>query len=208
MHSSPHVATIQGVDLSACCGKAESRQSDRRSTEAQQTEQPTDHQLEQQTEQQASCKSDPKARRSPESVTILIAEDNELLRGLLVQMLAKLKLTVVVVEDGALAITEVHDSKVDLILMYGQMPNKDGYQATREIKSDPDPPIASTDHCAYRQRIQGRSRALPGGWHVALLEQGGAGSESGVGTSDLAPAGQPGRHQRVEETSMIINSDG
>lgn len=76
-------------------------------------------------------------------MTILVAEDNELLRGLLIKMLAKLKFTVVAVEDGALAVEEVHDSKVDLLLMDGQMPNKDGYHATREIRSDPDPTIAS-----------------------------------------------------------------
>jgi len=84
-----------------------------------------------------------KPERRPQEVTILVAEDNELLRILLVKMLAKLKFNVVAVEDGALAVEEVHQRKVDLILMDGQMPVKDGYQATRDIRADPDPLIAS-----------------------------------------------------------------
>ena len=84
-----------------------------------------------------------RSERRSETVTILVAEDNQLLRSLLVRMLTKLQFNVVAVGDGALAVEEVHRRKVDVILMDGQMPVKDGYQATREIRGDPDAVIAS-----------------------------------------------------------------
>ncbi len=84
-----------------------------------------------------------KSERRSEMVTILVAEDNELLRSLLVRMLTKLQFNVVAVEDGARAVEEVHQRKVDLILMDGQMRVKDGYQARRDIRADPDAVTAS-----------------------------------------------------------------
>lgn len=125
------IVVNQGLDPSASCGQAGTNRDDLVLAEVQQAG------------RQAQSQSNEWIKRKPEDVTILVAEDNELLRSLLVKMLARLKFTVVAVEDGAFAVRAVHEGHVDLILMDGQMPNKDGYQATREIRSDPDPIVAA-----------------------------------------------------------------
>lgn len=127
----PHMIVNPRAGTNTAGAKVDASRSDHSSTDVHQAA------------QSSSLDSGRSLERSPESVNILVAEDNELLRSLLVKMLTQLKFTVVAVEDGALAIKKVHEGKVDLILMDGQMPNKDGYQATREIRSDPDPTIAS-----------------------------------------------------------------
>jgi len=81
-------------------------------------------------------------RRQPDTVRILLAEDNELLRDLTVRILRKMRFAVVAVDDGQQAVDELHHGAYDLVLMDGQMPVKDGYMATREIRADPDPRIA------------------------------------------------------------------
>jgi CheY-like chemotaxis protein len=74
--------------------------------------------------------------RKPESVRILLAGDNKLLRDLYVRILRQRGFTVVAVADGQLSVDAVHSGKsFDLVLMDGQMPVKDGYQANREIRA-------------------------------------------------------------------------
>ena len=84
-----------------------------------------------------------KQKREPTTVRILLAEDNELLRNLTVRILVNYKFQVVAVENGQQAVEELRKRKFDLILMDGQMPVKDGYSATKEIRNDPDSAIAS-----------------------------------------------------------------
>jgi signal transduction histidine kinase/CheY-like chemotaxis protein len=76
------------------------------------------------------------AIRKPESVWILIGEDNKLLRDLYVRILRQRGFSGVAVADGQQAIGKVHSGEpFDLILMDGQVPVKDGYQAIREIRT-------------------------------------------------------------------------
>jgi signal transduction histidine kinase/CheY-like chemotaxis protein len=81
--------------------------------------------------------------RKPESVRILLAEDNKLVRDLYVRILRQRGFSIVAVADGQQAVDAVHsEGQFDLIFMDGQMPVKDGYQATGEIRASTSPTIA------------------------------------------------------------------
>jgi signal transduction histidine kinase/CheY-like chemotaxis protein/HPt (histidine-containing phosphotransfer) domain-containing protein len=65
---------------------------------------------------------------------VLVAEDVEGNQRLMTVMLSKLGVEVVIAEDGLQAVQEASAQSFDLILMDMQMPNMNGYQATREIR--------------------------------------------------------------------------
>ena len=71
--------------------------------------------------------------------TILIAEDNSINMKLLSVMLLKTGVSVISAINGDEAITQFKNNKVDLIFMDVHMPEKDGFQATMEIRKLEDP---------------------------------------------------------------------
>lgn len=82
---------------------------------------------------------------------ILIAEDSPVNQHVIRQLLSKLGHESLAVEDGASAVRAVEDDVWDLILMDVQMPELDGFEATRQIREreherglDPLPIIALT----------------------------------------------------------------
>jgi two-component system cell cycle response regulator DivK len=81
--------------------------------------------------------------------TILVIEDQELNRDLLIQILEDFY-TVIVAGDGAEGLAQAMDGRPDLILMDFGMPVMDGWETTRRIKADPAlrhiPIIAITSH--------------------------------------------------------------
>ena len=69
---------------------------------------------------------------------ILVAEDQEDLRGILRDLLTSSGYEMLEAADGQAGVDKAKAEKPDLILMDIQMPVMDGYDATRQIKADPD----------------------------------------------------------------------
>ena len=65
---------------------------------------------------------------------ILIADDDPLLRSLLVHRLSADGYQVVVAEDGSQALTAIADLKPDLIVLDALMPIMDGFEVLRRLK--------------------------------------------------------------------------
>ncbi len=87
--------------------------------------------------------------------TILVVEDNELNSKLLQKMIEPTGAEVIIVKDGKPAIDECRRNQaVDLVLMDIQMPEMDGYEATRAIKNvNPKlPVIAQTAYAMSEER--------------------------------------------------------
>jgi signal transduction histidine kinase/DNA-binding response OmpR family regulator len=66
---------------------------------------------------------------------ILVAEDSEVNREVTLAMLQALGCEAEAVEDGQLALDRLENESFDLVLMDCQMPNMDGFAATRELRA-------------------------------------------------------------------------
>jgi CheY-like chemotaxis protein len=87
---------------------------------------------------------------------ILLVEDNEMNRDMLSRRLARRGYEIVIAVDGQEGVDSAIRESPDLILMDMSLPVKDGWAATREIKSDPrfagTPIIALTAHAMSGDR--------------------------------------------------------
>jgi CheY-like chemotaxis protein len=92
--------------------------------------------------------------------TILIIEDQELNRDLLVQILEDFYAVIIAV-DGADGLARAEQDRPDLILMDFGMPVMDGWEATRRIKAQPAlrgiPIIAITSHAMVGDEAKART---------------------------------------------------
>ncbi|MCA9942513.1 MAG: response regulator [Ardenticatenaceae bacterium] len=88
---------------------------------------------------------------------ILIAEDDQDIRELVVLTLQFSGFEVVAVEDGSLAVENAQAQAFDLILMDVRMPRMTGYEACRRLKEDEatkDIPIVFLSAKGQEQEIQ------------------------------------------------------
>ena len=105
---------------------------------------------------------------------LLLVEDNELNREIALEILKEAGFVVDTAEDGAVAVQTIKQAapgQYDLILMDIQMPNLDGYEATRQIRALPDAEKASIPIFAMTANAfeEDRQNALEAGMngHIA-----------------------------------------
>jgi two-component system cell cycle response regulator DivK len=89
---------------------------------------------------------------------ILIVEDNELNRDMLSRRLERRGFDVSIAVDGQEGLNMIKSERPDLVLMDMDLPIIDGWEATRQAKSDGDisaiPIIALTAHALAEHREQ------------------------------------------------------
>ena len=94
---------------------------------------------------------------------ILIVEDNEENRDVLARRLERHGYSILVAVDGQAGITMAQDEHPDVILMDLNLPDVDGWEATKRIKANPQtasiPVIALTAHAV----VGDEQRALQAG---------------------------------------------
>lgn len=77
------------------------------------------------------------AEQSVQGAHVLLAEDNESMRGILKQLLEMAGARVTLAENGQVAVQRVEDTRFDLVLMDMQMPVMGGLEAAQRIRLNP-----------------------------------------------------------------------
>jgi putative two-component system response regulator len=97
--------------------------------------------------------------QSPRRSRVLVADDTESIRALYRKLLAVDGHEVIAVADGVAALAAVHESHPDVILLDVTMPELDGLEVCRRLKSDPatrlTPVVLVTGLSDLQDRIKG-----------------------------------------------------
>lgn len=87
---------------------------------------------------------------------ILLVEDDKMLQEILAERLELRSFEVILAANGQIGIEKAKSEKPDIILMDMRLPVLDGWEATRQLKSDPQtnaiPIIALTAHALIGDR--------------------------------------------------------
>ncbi|GAA5842239.1 hypothetical protein JCM9279_002828 [Rhodotorula babjevae] len=115
---------------------------------------------------------DIRSRTRPEDVRILLAEDNELISEILTRTLRRARFVVDAVDNGQKAVEQVEREEYSVVIMDGQMPGVDGYQASKMIRRSADPRIRNLRIIALTaSAIAGdRERCLAAGMSTYLAK--------------------------------------
>ena len=110
-----------------------------------------------------------------DSKRLLLVEDNELNLEIEVELLQDAGFLLDTAENGKIAVDKVKESEpffYDLILMDIQMPVMDGYEATRAIRSLPDPWIANIPIIALSANIfdEDRKKSMESGMNLHMAK--------------------------------------
>ncbi|GAA5892589.1 hypothetical protein JCM8208_005857 [Rhodotorula glutinis] len=110
--------------------------------------------------------------RRPQDVRVLLAEDNSLISEIVCRQLRKMGFAVDAVFNGQEAIDRLFLEEYAIVLMDGQMPGVDGYEATKQIRKSSDERIRSTPIVALTaSAIAGdRERCLDAGMSSYLAK--------------------------------------
>ncbi len=81
---------------------------------------------------------DAESRDLLKGFSVLLAEDNEINQQVAVELLEEAGLSVTVVPDGVQAVDKAENRFYDVVLMDIQMPEMDGYEATKQIRKAED----------------------------------------------------------------------
>ncbi len=138
---------------------------------------------------------------------ILLAEDNVTNQLVALKILETLGYRADVVANGREAVSALRDIPYDLVLMDCQMPELDGFAATREIR---DPASQVRDHgvpiIAMTAHVMWRPGEVPGGGDGRLPGQ--AGAARGNDSGPRALAGRAGRFRRGRRASRRSRGSG
>ncbi len=101
--------------------------------------------------------STPATKRNARFVRVLIAEDNPVNQKLMVRMVERQGHSAVVANNGKAALKALEQEPFDLVLMDCQMPEMDGFLATKAIRKSPKirrdvPIVAMTGHTGEENR--------------------------------------------------------
>ena len=126
----------------------------------------------------------PDAGRQP--ARVLVVEDNAANLKVAVRMVERLGYRADVAATGAEAVAMLRQADYDAVLMDCQMPEMDGYEATRRVRGNE---RARPAHAHHRDDCRSASRgprALPGRRHGRLHLQAGEAARGGGGPRALA----------------------
>ncbi|MFO8234506.1 MAG: response regulator [Bacteroidales bacterium] len=101
-----------------------------------------------------------KSRR--ETLRILLAEDEDIYQQIIKKIIESFGLHITIVENGNNCITEARNHAYDIILMDIEMPQKNGYETTRELreKGINVPVIAVTSNTWKEERIKSKQSGM------------------------------------------------
>jgi CheY-like chemotaxis protein len=94
-----------------------------------------DESADQEAENAQAAASDGSAQSTDECAHVLVAEDNDVNQMVAVEILKNAGYTCDIVDNGAAAVTAVASTHYDLVLMDCQMPELDGFQASKAIRA-------------------------------------------------------------------------
>ena len=70
------------------------------------------------------------------TVTILVVDDEEMMRSLLEKILSREGYKIITAVDGVNALEQLQENKVDLIISDMKMPRMNGFELLKHVKSD------------------------------------------------------------------------